>query len=108
MLRGLGRALQDVGTAKTETIRNDDISFLAMDTASPAVPECGGKKKITNLCSDFPLQDECDYTHTIIWACIAADVSNRDWLKPLSFHPGISSSALPEAFRQGILVPGHF
>lgn len=46
VLRGLGRALQTVGTAITETIHNDDISFLAMHTASHscAVPECGEKK----------------------------------------------------------------
>lgn len=45
VLRGLGRALQDVGTTITETIHNDDISFLAVHRASIAVPECVEKKK---------------------------------------------------------------
>lgn len=69
VLSGLGRALQHVGTATIETIHNDDISFLARHTASHscAVPECGEKTIFfTSLCSDYPLQDECDYTHTII------------------------------------------
>lgn len=76
---------------------------------SRAVPGSGEKTHFfTNLCSDYTLQHECDYPHTIIGARIAADVSNGDWLKPLSFHPGIAFPALPEAFGWGVLVPVRF
>lgn len=38
---------------------------------------------------------------------MAADVSNKDWLELLSFHPGIAFPLLPEAFGWGLLVPVH-